>query len=221
MTTTTATTTATTTTAPTTAPTTAAPANAAATLDSTQQLLIEQRVSNESKSAVVAYLLMVCGLGLLGGHRFYFGRSASGALMMLLTLSVFGLIITGPWLLIDALSVPSMARAHREALRRQLTRQLTEGEALDTRLPSEGSFRLTPSDQSGWAVAGSCFGFFSLVLGIFAPLALIFGLIALFDIRRAERAGRELGGRGRAIFAIVTSVVGPLITLGLFAIVMG
>lgn len=48
-----------------------------------QKILIEQRVSNDAKSIVVAYLLWVF-LGCLGAHRFYLARTGSGVVMLLL-----------------------------------------------------------------------------------------------------------------------------------------
>lgn len=54
-----------------------------------EQMLIEQRVANEAKSTGAAYLLWLF-LGGAGGHRFYLGRSGSGAVMLILF--ILGLI---------------------------------------------------------------------------------------------------------------------------------
>ena len=52
---------------------------------------------NKIVAAVLAFFL-----GTLGIHRFYLGRTGSGVLMLVLSITVVGLIVTGPWALIDA-----------------------------------------------------------------------------------------------------------------------
>ena len=66
---------------------------------------------------------------------------------------------------------------------------------------------ILPVGRSGWAIAAGYLGIFSL-LGIFAPFAVITGLLGLREIRKNPR----LGGRGRAIFGIV---MGGIVTLGI------
>lgn len=51
---------------------------------------------NKYVAAVIAFLL-----GSLGIHRFYLGRTGSGIAMLVLTCTVVGLLITGPWAFID------------------------------------------------------------------------------------------------------------------------
>jgi TM2 domain-containing membrane protein YozV len=41
--------------------------------------------------------------GVLGVHRFYLGRTGSGILMLVLSITVVGLIVTGLWALIDTI----------------------------------------------------------------------------------------------------------------------
>ena len=53
---------------------------------------------NKYVAAVLAFFL-----GTLGIHRFYLGRNGSGVAMLLLSLSMLGLILTGPWALIDTI----------------------------------------------------------------------------------------------------------------------
>lgn len=57
---------------------------------------------------------------------------------------------------------------------------------------------LLPVGRSGWAIAAGYLGLLSL-LGVFAPFALVTGLIAVFDIRRNPHKH----GMGRAVFGIV------------------
>lgn len=100
------------------------------TLTTQQQMLIEQRVTNEAKSTGAAYLIWLF-LGGLGGHRFYLGRGGSGAVMLILTIvgaltlvvgigAVF-LIIVGIWALIDAFLIPGMIQAHKDKIRQSLS----------------------------------------------------------------------------------------------------
>lgn len=59
-------------------------------------------VARDDRNKYVAAALALF-FGALGVHRFYTGRTASGALMLVLSLTVFGLIVTGPLSLIDAI----------------------------------------------------------------------------------------------------------------------
>ena len=69
-----------------------------------------------------AYLLFFTGmLGLLGAHRFYLGRTVSAVLMLVLTLTILGLIITIPWALIDLFLIPGMVRHFNNDLMREIT----------------------------------------------------------------------------------------------------
>ncbi len=51
---------------------------------------------NRFVAALIAFLL-----GPLGVHRFYLGRVGTGILMLVLSCTFFGLIVTVPWALID------------------------------------------------------------------------------------------------------------------------
>jgi uncharacterized RDD family membrane protein YckC len=73
--------------------------------------------------------------------------------------------------------------------------------------PGPASF-LVPTRRSGWAIAAGYLGLFALLV-VPAPLALGAGLLALRDLRRDP----DLGGRGRAIFALVTGSLGTLLLL--------
>jgi hypothetical protein len=71
---------------------------------------------------------------------------------------------------------------------------------------------LLPVGRSGWAIAAGYLGLIS-VLCFPAPLALLFGILALREMRRNPRKH----GLGRAIFGIVMGVLG---TLGLILVVI-
>ncbi len=86
-------------------------------LSTQQQLLVEQRLANEKKSAGVSYLLWFF-LGIFALHRFYLGKIGSGAAQVALfwvgaLLAGVGiglplLIIFGIWWIIDAFLIPGM-----------------------------------------------------------------------------------------------------------------
>jgi hypothetical protein len=61
---------------------------------------------------------------------------------------------------------------------------------------------LLPIGRSGWAIAAGYLGLVSVLL-VFAPFALITGLLGL----RAIRARPELWGRGRAWFGVIMGTV--------------
>lgn len=98
-----------------------------------QQLLIEQRVTNEAKSPFVAYLLAILLWG-FGAHRFYLGRYLSGAIM----LALWGLgWLTAPiligwipiafvalWMVADLFLIPGMIREDQAVLRQQLATEM-------------------------------------------------------------------------------------------------
>lgn len=102
-------------------------------LDTHQQMLIEQRISNEAKSPLLAYLLLIF-VGGLGIHRFYLGRTGSGVAMLLLlilgavTLPIgVGLILLlalGIWMLVDLFLIPGMVNQQRDLLRQSLRSEL-------------------------------------------------------------------------------------------------
>lgn len=99
-------------------------------LSTDKQILIEQRITNEAKSTVVAYLLWFF-LGWFGGHRFYLGKTGSAIAQLLLTIvgfltialivGILPLAIVGIWLLVDACTIPGMINRQRGELRDRLT----------------------------------------------------------------------------------------------------
>jgi hypothetical protein len=51
---------------------------------------------NKIVAAVLAFFL-----GTLGIHRFYLGRTGSGIVMLVMTITVVGLLVTAPWAFVD------------------------------------------------------------------------------------------------------------------------
>ena len=92
----------------------------AARLTYTQRKLIEQRITNEKPSTGAAYLLCFF-LGGFGIHRFYLGQKGTGAVMLILGITIMGLIISGLWAFIDLFLIPGIIRERVETLRQRMT----------------------------------------------------------------------------------------------------
>ncbi len=63
---------------------------------------VGQRPRTNDKNKIVAALLAFF-LGVFGVHRFYLGRIGSGVVMLILTCTFVGAIVTWPWSMIDML----------------------------------------------------------------------------------------------------------------------
>jgi TM2 domain-containing membrane protein YozV len=74
--------------------------------------------ANDRNKYVAALLAFF--LGTLGIHRFYLGRNGTGVLMIVISITVIGLFVTGLWALIDTVRYLIMSDAefeHRYARR--------------------------------------------------------------------------------------------------------
>lgn len=49
-------------------------------------------------------------LGGFGAHRFYLGDKGIAVAQLILTLTVIGVIVSGPWVLVDAFLIPGRIR---------------------------------------------------------------------------------------------------------------
>lgn len=102
-------------------------------IDTQQQMLVEQRVANDAKSPLVAYLLLLF-VGGFGAHRFYLGATKSAVVMLVLwvlgwiTLPIMvGLLplgIVGVWVLVDLFLIPGMAARDKDRIRDRLREDL-------------------------------------------------------------------------------------------------
>lgn len=98
-----------------------------------EKILIEQRIANDGKSILVAYLLLAF-FGGFGAHRFYLGRTGSAAAQLILFILGWAtlvfivgaalLIAVGIWVIIDIFLIPGIVQAQRDTMRQQLTQEL-------------------------------------------------------------------------------------------------
>ncbi|MDT8327665.1 MAG: TM2 domain-containing protein [Roseovarius sp.] len=103
------------------------------TLSTEQQMLVEQRLSNEKKSIGITYLLWLL-FGGLGIHRFYLGKTGSAIGMLVLTIlgvltlaiyiGAFLLIGLGIWLIVDAFLIPGMVQADMNTKRAMIANEV-------------------------------------------------------------------------------------------------
>ena len=61
-------------------------------------------VAGPPKQWIVAVLLAFC-LGTLGIHNFYLGYTTKGIIQLVLTISVIGIFVSGPWVLIELIMI--------------------------------------------------------------------------------------------------------------------
>lgn len=66
--------------------------------------------AGEPRNKILAVVLALF-FGTLGIHRFYLGRTGSGVVMLLLSLTIVGLLVTGVWAFIDAVRYLLMSDA--------------------------------------------------------------------------------------------------------------
>lgn len=63
---------------------------------------IDERLSDKSRTAA---LLLALFLGGFGAHRFYAGKPGTAIIMLILTLTVVGAIVSGIWAFVDFIMI--------------------------------------------------------------------------------------------------------------------
>ena len=71
-----------------------------ANLTTEERILVNSEVNKNAKNSTTTWLLWLF-LGIVGGHRYYMGKTGSAIAMTILSITIIGMIITGPWQLID------------------------------------------------------------------------------------------------------------------------
>lgn len=85
-------------------------------MNTNKELLVQAIVANSKKSGGVAWLMFLL-LGGVGAHRFYLGKTGTGAIQLILF--IFGVITFGImfiplaiWLFVDLFLINAMVRDH-------------------------------------------------------------------------------------------------------------
>ncbi|WP_019421496.1 MULTISPECIES: NINE protein [Paenibacillus] len=92
-------------------------------LDARELMLLESEMKNQGKSMLVAYILWYF-LGLFGGHRFYMKKTGSAVAQLILSLTVFGLIVTSIWWIVDAFLLHTWVREKNQYTEGMLMQQI-------------------------------------------------------------------------------------------------
>jgi TM2 domain-containing membrane protein YozV len=71
------------------------------------------------KTALVAYLLWFF-VGIFGAHNFYLKRTGVAVTQLILSITIFGMLITIFWVLVDAFLIPGWVRDQNNKLAIQL-----------------------------------------------------------------------------------------------------
>ena len=69
-----------------------------------EQILINQETQMQSKNVIVAYVIWAT-TGIIGGHRYFMGKTGSAIAMTLIVVLTFGIgaIVTAIWSIVDAM----------------------------------------------------------------------------------------------------------------------
>jgi TM2 domain-containing membrane protein YozV len=62
-------------------------------------------MTKKSNKTLLTTLLLCLFLGAIGVHRMYVGKVGSGIVMLLLSISFIGLIVSGIWAIIDFITI--------------------------------------------------------------------------------------------------------------------
>jgi TM2 domain-containing membrane protein YozV len=67
------------------------------------------------KDSPMGYILLFL-LGIFGGHRFYLNRKGTAIAQLILTCTLYGLLVSIPWNIVDAFLIPRMVREENAKL---------------------------------------------------------------------------------------------------------
>ena len=62
---------------------------------------MQDGMDGESDRLILPAFLLAFFVGIFGAHRFYVGKTGSGIAMLVLTISIVGVVVTGIWATID------------------------------------------------------------------------------------------------------------------------
>ncbi|MBS0562937.1 MAG: TM2 domain-containing protein [Proteobacteria bacterium] len=103
-------------------------------LSTQQQMLVEQRLTNEKKSAGVAYLLWFF-LGGFSAHRFYLGKPGvaaaqiaviwGGLLLSVIYIGIPLLIAGAIWLIVDVFLIGGLVESDAATKRARITNEVS------------------------------------------------------------------------------------------------
>ena len=88
-------------------------------LDTQDRIYIEQRVTNDAPSPLVAYLLWFF-LGIISAHRFYLGKWGTA----LLQIASYFLLIGFVWWLLDAFLISLIIKRRQDRIREHVAKGL-------------------------------------------------------------------------------------------------
>jgi TM2 domain-containing membrane protein YozV len=91
-------------------------------LSNEDQLLLNSELQKRGKNKLIAFLLLFF-LGTVGGHRFYIGKGGA-VLMLILTLTGIGAIISIPMAIIDVFRISGWVDDHNQRIENEVTQQL-------------------------------------------------------------------------------------------------
>ncbi|MEM9500737.1 MAG: TM2 domain-containing protein [Pseudomonadota bacterium] len=82
--------------------------------------LQQQLVYEANRKSVGATYVLWLFLGMFGAHRFYAGSAKTGAMQLLLCISIIGWLVLLPWLLADLFLIPGIVRDHNMGIIREM-----------------------------------------------------------------------------------------------------
>lgn len=96
-------------------------------LTNDELILLNSEIKRRGKNIAVAYLLGIL-LGIVGGHRFYLGKVGTAIIMLLITAGTmgYGIIVTGPWTIIDLFRMPRMIEQKNLVLENRIAQEILE-----------------------------------------------------------------------------------------------